>query len=259
MISKEDVDRWQIAYDIWTKGTWGNGEERKRLITEHFGDDGESYEAIQGIIEDIISGNVDYEQGLKDITEQYNKQNNEIKETTETQKKQLSVQEKLTLSFKDIRIGISNVIQTIKNLIESIKNITSTFTDTLGRTFNFQAIASDIKGVTDDLLYFSSVILDITNNSSSLRVIFTRITDTANSVYSYISEFINTVRSNISMIFDTITSNEEFIRKITSVVQSVLSIISSIIKSVSNIAQVIVNIGSVLVDSFLSVLTLIRL
>lgn len=259
VISKKDLDRWQVAYDIWTKASYGVGEERKRAIEEMFQDNGESYDAVQAIIEDIIAGNVQYEEGLQDIKKRYEEQQAALENSTDEInrrngliKQALTFEEKMVIVFTDIRQAIGDVWATIQNVFEASRNISDTFFEMFGDVFDFTAVSNDISGIAGDFRYFSEVILGASDNATSLKVIFTRFFNGLNSAYSSVSGVIGAVRKNISDIFDTLTSNPEVIEKILNTFHSVWGVVQSVARGASNVIQSFVNIGGAFVNSFLT-------
>lgn len=252
VITKTDVDRWQAAVDIWTKGTYGNGQERRDAINAIFQDEDESYYAIQEILEKIIAGEVDYNEELKKVKEQYENNQKALSKNNDEMSTMLTLEDKLTIvgeSIRDTFIGIYNVFA---NVTAAIKNVTDIFFETMGKTFDFQDVFSDITGVVWDFEYFSEVLRGISENGSSLRDIFTRFFEGLNYIYYKISEFISAVRMNVTMIFDELTSNPEVFTKIMTFAHYIYEAVQTLFAGLSNIFQIIVNIGGALIDSFLT-------
>lgn len=117
----------QAAWDIWLKGTYGNGEARKKALAEA----GLSYENVQGYVNELIEAEFDESKmatkvakagvdGANKVADAQAKVNEAIKK----QEEELAPAVKLWITFKNVAGGLKNIVGAIA---DAFKKIASNF------------------------------------------------------------------------------------------------------------------------------------
>ena len=262
--SAEDAQKklmqWQAAYDIWMKGTYGNGQQRKEAIEAIFNDEFASYDAIQDILEGVIDGSVNLSEGLAAVKEEAKKASEEEDKLTASTAKMnnvygetLTVADKIHLTMDSLRESFSNVASTVKNLFEAGKNIAKILGEVIANKADYAGVADDVSFITSEIKILSEKILEASKRTSEIRNVFTRVFETVNKVYSFFNEVIGTVIYNVKEVFNTVTKNVSVASKIQDTLGSLRGVIEGVVHGISNLAQAAVNAAGVFVDSFLRV------
>ncbi len=258
--AQKKLMQWQAAYDIWVKGTYGNGQQRKDAIEAIFKDEGASYEAIQNIIEGIIDGSVDIYSGLENVKKEAHDASiaqQSLAENTGDVTDAFSTSEpvinKLYDTFNSLRNSVSNVKDSVVNLFSAIRNIGTIIGKTFINFADYKGVAYDIENVTKIVKSLSDGIKKASERTSSLSVIFAKTFMAINKVYSFFRETMVAVKDNVSNVFGTLTKNQTVVTKIRSTISSASTIITNIARGISNLAIALINVSGVFVDSFLRV------
>lgn len=122
MISPKEA---AAAWDIWNKGLFGNGEERKKLLKEA----GLSYENVQGYVNELIDAEFDLSKVETKVGEAGSEAAKKaaaakvkVNDVIEKQKKELSPAVKLWFSFKSTLSGIADIGKAIGNAFKKIRS-----------------------------------------------------------------------------------------------------------------------------------------
>lgn len=144
------------AWDIWNKGLFGNGEERKRLLKEA----GLSYENVQGYVNELIKADFDLSkvetkvgEATSDASKKAAAAKAKVNDVIEKQKKELSPAVKLWFSFRSTISGIADIGKAIGNAFKKIRsNFKMTVKPTEGlvdklfeATWRFKAFTSSLQ------------------------------------------------------------------------------------------------------------------
>lgn len=257
---QKKLQQWQAAYDIWTKGTYGNGQARKDAIEEIFKDNGESYKAIQSILDSVVAGNINLYESFDEVkkeAEQANVEEEKLKETTKKLGDEYSnavpLVQRMQTTFRNLRTTVKLMSDGISNLYLAIKNVARVGMDTFLDVFDFGGVSKDVKNVAVMFNNFTVAIKNASEKTEALRKIFGKIFTTVNNVYGWISTAFFAISDVVKSVFETLTTNQTVINKVSATLQNVSGIILGFKEGMGNLLVAVVNLVGVFVNSFLRV------
>ncbi len=257
---QKKLQQWQAAYDIWTKGTYGNGQARKDAIEEIFKDNGESYKAIQSILDSVVAGNINLYESfdkVKKEAEQANVEEEKLKETTKDLGDEYSnavpLVQRMQTTFRNLRTTVKLMTDGISNLYLAIKNVARVGIDTFLDVFDFGGVSKDVKNVAVMFNDFTLAIKNASEKTEALRRIFGKIFTTINNVYGWISTAFFAISDVVKSVFETLTTNQTVINKVSVTLQNVSGIILGFKEGMGNLLVAVINLVGVFVNSFLRV------
>lgn len=257
---QKKLQQWQAAYDIWTKGTYGNGQARKDAIEEIFKDNGESYKAIQSILDSVVAGNINLYESFDEVkkeAEQANVEEEKLKETTKNLGDEYSnavpLVQRMQTTFRNLRTTVKLMSDGISNLYSAIKNVARVGIDTFLDVFDFGGVSKDVKNVAVMFNNFTTAIKNASEKTEVLRKIFGKIFTTVNNVYGWISTAFFAISDVVKSVFETLTTNQTVINKVSTTLQNVSGIILGFKEGMGNLLVAVINLVGVFVNSFLRV------
>lgn len=257
---QKKLQQWQAAYDIWTKGTYGNGQARKDALEEIFKDNGESYKAIQSILDSVVAGNINLYESFDEIkkeAEQANAEEEKLKETTKKLGDEYSnvtpLVQRMEITFGNLRTTVKLMSDGISNLYSAIKNVARVGIDTFLDVFDFGGVSKDVKNVAAMFNDFTAAIKNASEKTEVLRKIFGKIFTTINNVYGWISTAFFAISDVVKSVFETLTTNQTVINKVSTTLQNVTGIILGFKEGMGNLLVAVINLVGVFVNSFLRV------
>ena len=257
---QKKLQQWQAAYDIWTKGIYGNGQARKAAIEEIFKDNGESYKAIQSILDSVVAGNINLYESFDEIkkeAEQANVEEEKLKETTKKLGDEYSnatpLVQRMQTTFRNLRTTVKLMSDGISNLYSAIKNVAKVGMDTFLDVFDFGGVSKDVKNVAVMFNNFTTAIKNASEKTEVLRKIFGKIFTTVNNVYGWISTAFFAISDVVKSVFETLTTNQTVINKVSTTIQNVSGIILGFKEGMGNLLVAVINLVGVFVNSFLRV------
>jgi tape measure domain-containing protein len=257
---QKKLQQWQAAYDIWTKGTYGNGQARKDAIEEIFKDNGESYKAIQSILDSVVAGNINLYESFDEIkkeAEQANVEEEKLKETTKKLGDEYSnavpLVQRMQTTFRNLRTTVKLMSDGITNLYLAIKNVARVGVNTFLDVFDFGGVSKDVKNVAVMFNDFTVAIKNASEKTEALRKIFGKIFTTVNNVYGWISTAFFAISDVVKSVFETLTTNQTVINKVSTTLQNVSGIILGFKEGMGNLLVAVINLAGVFVNSFLRV------
>lgn len=257
---QKKLQQWQAAYDIWTKGTYGNGQARKDAIEEIFKDNGESYKAIQSILDSVVAGNINLYESFDEVkkeAEQANVEEEKLKETTKKLGDEYSnatpLVQRMQTTFRNLRTTVKLMSDGISNLYSAIKNVARVGMDTFLDVFDFGGVSKDVKNVAVMFNNFTVAIKNASEKTEVLRKIFGKIFTTINNVYGWISTAFFAISDVVKSVFETLTTNQTVINKVSTTLQNVSGIILGFKEGMGNLLVAVINLVGVFVNSFLRV------
>lgn len=257
---QKKLQQWQAAYDIWTKGTYGNGQARKDAIEEIFKDNGESYKAIQSILDSVVAGNINLYESFDEVkkeAEQANVEEAKLKETTKKLGDEYSnatpLVQRMQTTFRNLRTTVKLMSDGISNLYSAIKNVARIGMDTFLDVFDFGGVSKDVKNVAVMFNNFTVAIKNASEKTEVLRKIFGKIFTTINNVYGWISTAFFAISDVVKSVFETLTTNQTVINKVSTTLQNISGIILGFKEGMGNLLVAVINLIGVFVNSFLRV------
>lgn len=209
----------QAAWDIWLKGSYGNGEARKKALEEA----GLSYENVQGYVNELIEAEFDLSKVQTQVADGGSKgaekvatAQEKVNKAIERQKKELSPAYKLWMSLKYTLGGIANIG---RGIADAFKKVAS--------NFKMPAIAAD--GLVDKIFDLSSRFYMLTARFKLSDKAAKKIADTIKKVGSIIKTVVTTIVNIVKTIGPPI------INVFTTVFSTLKSGIANVVEFVKNL------------------------
>lgn len=233
----------QAAWDIWLKGTYGNGEARKKALEEV----GLSYENVQGYVNELIEAQFDESKMATKVAEAGTKGANKaadaqkkLNEEIERQKKELPPAYKVWLSLKYTLGGIANIG---KGIADAFKKVASNFKmpkvaaeGLVDKVFElsqrFYLLTSRVRLSEDSAKKIANVLKKV---GSVIKTVVTTVINIGKTVGPVV---INVIKTIVSTVKNGVISIIDFIKKVKSAAdgserfQKVLTLFKNIAKGV---------------------------
>lgn len=209
-------DEKRAARDIWFKGSYGAGEERRNALEKL----GLSYENVQSYLEKFIITGKEETETTEESTDTLNKQNRAVKKNSKSIDMVLSGMEKSGVS--DLAIKLEYTAYNISRIIGGVASIVTNIGKTIGNVFTiiknsfldyfaFDTITADVVELVDIITYATEWLADFTQDNETLIFVFdslfsilSLIWDVAANIFFTIGDTISNIIGYIYSIIDAI-------------------------------------------------------
>lgn len=214
-ITEEEV---QMANDVWYKGAYGTGEERKKQLGEH-------YEMVQAYIEKMIELGWDQDKMQEELTKSTEEQTKAEEDLARASKKKTTINNLFKI--------FDNLKRIANNIFTSIKNVISVMFDSFSDAFEGKSLLESLISFTGYLADISDKLVISKDRAEKLRPVFDMLGDVLKFIGKAIFTIVRgtiTAIDKISKLYSKIKHDERFIKIADNIKTAFITVYETIVK-----------------------------